>query len=182
MINSIKKAIEHRKKYMKVIKDCVCSKSTLNSIGVFINPFCEVKNFNGINYAIQESDTFVHGNFSLLCGVTKSENGVYIIFTDSYFRTLPKKAQDFFIYHEIGHMVYNSLQKDRNILGIRKRIVHDEIQADAFAASAVGIDTAIKSLKFVEKNIVGVNKKELRKRIEELRQSKNIVKMVNGWF
>lgn len=172
MINSIKKAIEHRKKYMKVIKDCIYSKLTLDSIGVFINPFCEIKNFNGINYAIQESDTFVHGNFAFLCCVTKTTNGVYIIFTDSYFKTLPKKAQDFFIYHEIGHMTHNTLHKNKNIFGVAKRDINDEIQADAFAAGAVGINIAIESLRFVEKNIIEANKREIKKRIKKLKESK----------
>ena len=93
-----------------------------------------------------------------------------VVIVDDRFMQLSKEAREFTIQHEIGH-VHHQHSVTSLIVGIRD--INNEYEADAYAASSVGVDVAIRSLMEIKSLLKGLlyyaSRKELDKRINKLK-------------
>lgn len=103
------------------------------------------------------------------------ENPILIV-VDNYFDMLPLTAQDFFIQHEIGHIVNGDMNQSKEVLDKwtedRKKCIIPECEfyADYYAANQLGFDVAINAMEFMIKNtdMYSGTKSEFRRRIKYL--------------
>lgn len=142
---------------------------------------------NGLRIYLKSCSKFIHMCGAVVAGVTKAdEDNTYIIYTDNIYDEVPKKYQKAFIAHEIGHILSGSVDKitDRAIKiynnckdvhktreEMAKRNMAYELEADEYAASAVGAKTMIGALRYYIDNYI-IEKEpfdEVVKRIKKLR-------------
>lgn len=96
------------------------------------------------------------------CALVKSNiNGedAYVIMYDDAFLQFPQYVRDCFFYHEIGHFVHKHTQdlnpKDAKIIMLKRTLgilPAMELEADAYAASVVGVDTLMSAFSFFIRN------------------------------
>ena len=110
------------------------------------------------------------------------------IYVDKKFEKLSKSQKQFVINHELGHINCGHLDqiaeenKNKNImhafinkdrLAGKEIAVVREMEADEYAASIVGYDVAIETLKIMDRNIHNrVSRKEMARRIKNLEDKK----------
>ena len=142
---------------------------------------------NGLRIYLKSCSKFIHMCGAVVAGVTKAdEDKVYIIYTDNIYDEFPEKYQKAFIAHEIGHILSGSVDKitDKAITmyseckdirktreKMAKRNMAYELEADEYAASAVGAKTMIGALRYYIDNYI-IEKEpfdEVIKRIKKLR-------------
>ena len=109
----------------------------------------------------------------------------YIILHDNTFDKLPKKVQDMFVQHEIGHVMNGDLEnitvlKSLGMILLRTIgiIPKMEIDADEYAAKQLGFDLAVKTLIYSSKHagsLSAMGKLEMKRRANYLK----IKKLVN---
>ena len=140
-----------------------------------------------IKVYLKSCSKFVHACGVVISGATKAdEENTYIIYTDNIYDEFPKKYQEAFIAHEIGHILSGSVDKitDRaikiynNCKDIHKtrekmtgRNIAYELEADRYAAGVVGVKTMIGALNYYTDNYI-IEKEpfdEVVKRIKKLR-------------
>lgn len=135
---------------------------------------------SGICGYAEPCDEFLHSQSIIYSGVTKVQFGnviVNMIVVDSNFLKLEQNIQDFFIYHEIGHIKYGhnniSINEAKRIiikrcLGFLPKM---EVQADCYAASVVGKSTAKLALRamITDKQLPFMSRFEIVKRFIKIK-------------
>ena len=103
-------------------------------------------------------DAFLHQSEMVLACTSRIQFGDEIFHTivyDSNLEKLPKFAQDFFLYHELGHIINGDSTIDeetaKKALQMRAQgyILKMEADADLYAASQIGFRKAKKALKLL---------------------------------
>lgn len=120
------------------------------------------------------------GSLFAICGSLQNFNGELkpAIFVDEYFNELPETVKDFLMYHELGHIklkhfegnnqknsFINELKNSLYVIKRNFRIELKELQADNYAVKQIGKEKSIESLNYLLNNIIGINKKEIKERI-----------------
>lgn len=99
-----------------------------------------------------------------------------VIVVDDLFYKLTKEAQDFIIYHEIGHIVYDHKNPCKSAFeyntkrAFTKQFAKMEIEADNYAASIVGYTAGYNTLSQMLNILKLRNNKEDKLRIKNMKQ------------
>ena len=109
---------------------------------------------------LDPKDDFLHSQCALLCCVTKMNyidgNLVNLIVFDSKFLTCPKSIKEFFVNHEMGHVINkdhdNPKYKQEKLLRLFGFLPEMEVNADLFAASVMGTDKVKNIIKYLITN------------------------------
>jgi len=131
--------------------------------------------------AIKSTEMLTNYGFSMIAFTpVKKDNEIRpLIIVDFDFEDLTKEAQEFLIYHELGHFYK---QYDKTVAALNNgvaldRDLNDEFEADEYSMSIVGKENAIKGLcdaiELIEETSFGTNEKgieEIKIRIENLRK------------
>jgi hypothetical protein len=122
-------------------------------------PF-ETININGMVMYLIYSPMTLKTTRSLYCRVTTDRLDRIIILYDKGFNKLTSKEKEAIIYHEAGHMALKH--------SYTKRILDQELEADAYSAKYVGAEYMISALNKMSK-ILFADRKELKIRINALK-------------
>ncbi|MDD3121903.1 MAG: hypothetical protein PHC62_00140 [Candidatus Izemoplasmatales bacterium] len=171
---------ENRITAMRFIKESFQSGMEVDSLlmvsDMKLEDIIDITDLNGMNVNIVEDTSTLRRKGLCLIAVFRNEHGEYYIVIDEYFKRLPKYVQQFFMYHEIAHIIYGDLEdKKTAIKERRKRTLtgksNNELRADEYAASMIGFDKAIKSLWVMAKlsSPLVINHKEINRRIKALK-------------
>lgn len=109
------------------------------------------------------ADDFIHKDRVAFTGVVRMEiegKQCYLIVTDSHFNKLPKGVRRFLLYHEIGHCFQflrcSEIDEDTLRMETKGRLYGklpiSELNADAYAASILGVKKASMALKWLAIN------------------------------
>lgn len=121
------------------------------------NCFSEERNFEGINYIYSPDTVLLNG---ATIAITTEFLGEKIIFVDDLFESATDEVKRFTLYHELGHQNLNHIERigsmEESIKEIRKRNKKDyisefELEADAYAFSICGLNSALKTFDYMEK-------------------------------
>lgn len=104
----------------------------------------------------------------------------HILYYDGWFLKMSEGTQKFILAHELGHVIKGHTDGSRDNMGERLEFLKEgtavqpiELEADAFAADEVGVETAISALKEIKK-LVGTSEAsaEIDLRISALEENK----------
>lgn len=110
-----------------------------------------------------------------LFGMGNSEIKKAIVVDDLFYK-LSKEAQDFIIYHEIGHIMHEDVNPCKTAFEYNikrmftKQFAKMEMAADNYAASIVGHDVGYRALTESFSLVKVINNKEDRIRIKNMKQ------------
>ena len=105
---------------------------------------------------------------------------IHTLYYDGWFLKMSEGTQKFIIAHELGHVIKGHTDGSRDNMAERNEFLKEgvavqpiELEADAFAADEVGIETAIDALKEIQR-FVGVSEasREIELRIAALEADK----------
>ena len=166
MLNKFRRTIKGIKLIVQLIKDM---KNDNNDIFIY------AEEINDGGYVQRHNNRLLMTNGICVAGCTLTRIGfrtIPCIYTDVLFDKMTKDAQDFIIYHELGHY---ECHKDLILNGF-ERNDKMENEADYYAAQIVGFDNAVKALEELKEMIdlvgLGLNKEgveEIDRRIEYIK-------------
>lgn len=123
----------------------------------------EVRYAQIIRKELKKFDSFQYNPMAMLvygidiAGLVHNEDGYHFVYNHK-FGLLDTGVQAFIILHELGHVVKGHIDGSRNCMEERMEFLKEgtavqpiELEADAFAAEKVGIETAIDALKEMQK-------------------------------
>lgn len=115
---------------------------------------------NGKEIAIVKNSEYLHKQgyaFAAVAFFTSFDYDTLIV-VDNYFEIIPEYIQNFYIQHEIGHIMNGDLDKSiEELAKINKErqkgiIPQMELDADYYAAQQVGFEDAINALQYIIDN------------------------------
>lgn len=125
-------------------------------------------------YSVMRDTGVMKANYMRVASAMVFTDGSKRIVVDEFFFTLPAHAQRAILAHEEAHIVLGHLdnitkmnQAKRAMSSIKGGVQDIELEADAYAADKVGTEVMISALTSLL-TIKGVNKKEIRSRINAL--------------
>lgn len=131
---------------------------------------------------VYHKDIWLHCQGIILSGASKfltSEGELIdVIIVDDYFMSAPRYVQDVFSMHELGHIKNGDLENLSAANTLKRWLLMNigivqkmELEADAFAAKAVGKEDTIKALSWMYENVQNKpTKKELKARIRAMKR------------
>lgn len=102
----------------------------------YINSYAKI---TGHGIPVVLSDETVHNNSCIYAVCVQYTSGKYVIYVDNNYMSMPKRVQEFIIWHELGH-----IHEDGVV-----RTLECECRADAYAAKKVGKRNAIYALNYM---------------------------------
>ena len=132
---------------------------------------------DGCLFNTQQCNILLHRRNILISAVVNTTSGP-IILIDRFYNDLSDIGKKFALYHEIGHVKLghlNNLSEEESDKNLKARIKGDgtqlkiEFDADAYAASCIGIENAISALREF-KHVNPLSAREVNKRIKQLKE------------
>lgn len=118
----------------------------------YANKLHKINGYDDIFMYNEDCDEYMHSQNASFCAVAKVNFGgtiLNVVVVDSYFKKLSQTAQDFCILHEVGHIKYQhynnfnaaavQFSNNNRAMGVLPK---EEIEADGYAASIIGVAAA----------------------------------------